>query len=1500
MANFYFTTLQKSKPTKSIRKTAHFNILFKRFVLLLGSFLFSVSGFAQSGTIQFAQANYVVSETDGTVTLEIQRVGGSIGELTVQIQTFDGTATVVDDYAGITSPLGLTWSNGNTSPKTVTLPIKTDTDVEGNENFTMTISATNPDWVGTPSTATVTITDVSPGTIQFGQANYVVSETDGTVTLELQRVGGSIGELTATIQTFDGTATIVDDYAGIPSPLTLTWSNGNTSPKTVTLPIKTDTEVEGDETFTMTIVSANAGTPSTATVTITDVSPGTIQFGQANYVVSETDGTVTLELQRVGGSIGELTATIQTFDGTATIVDDYAGIPSPLTLTWSNGNTSPKTVTLPIKTDTEVEGDETFTMTIVSANAGTPSTATVTITDVSPGTIQFGQANYVVSETDGTVTLELQRVGGSIGELTATIQTFDGTATIVDDYAGIPSPLTLTWSNGNTSPKTVTLPIKTDTEVEGDETFTMTIVSANAGTPSTATVTITDVSPGTIQFGQANYVVSETDGTVTLELQRVGGSIGELTATIQTFDGTATIVDDYAGIPSPLTLTWSNGNTSPKTVTLPIKDDVIPEIDEDFTMTIVSTNPDWVGTPSVATVTILANDGGEICNIAVTADAGPDQTVCGSGAVAISATASGAGMWSGGLGSFANATMTSTTYTPDASELGTMVSLTWTTTDPDGAGPCSEASDIVEISIDEAVDAGLNNQITVCVGDMVDLNTLVSVAGGTFSGPGVGGSNMDTTGLPFGNYQIIYTVNSGNSCPADTAILTVTVKDETVAQTCEVLDIDFCNPGEAPFYNFYWNEMQGVGPGSEFFSQNATHSLNFAEFADGTALIQGTTQSGTCTAELYIVLKDRKNWDTWNADGGDFKPQGCNSGALVKENLRYYVVDGTKSTITTTGGDCLEEGTYIVTQRPDPNNAATPNLGVHVGPGGALFDSDTTAEGLAGWAWMGPKSDERRWHIDFNFHIDCKDNTECGVKEVCDGIDNDLDGDVDEGFDADNDGIPDCEDVEECDGLDNDGDGKIDEGFDSDNDGTPDCDDAEECDGVDNDGDGEIDEGFDSDNDGTPDCDDVEECDGVDNDGDGEIDEGFDSDNDGTPDCDDVEECDGVDNDGDGEIDEGFDSDNDGTPDCDDVEECDGVDNNGDGEIDEGFDSDNDGTPDCDDVEDCDGVDNDGDGEIDEGFDSDNDGTPDCEDVEVCDGVDNNGDGLIDEGFDSDNDGIPDCEDQEECDGVDNDGDGKIDEGFDSDNDGTPDCEDQEECDGIDNDGDGEIDEGLDSDNDGIPDCEDQEECDGVDNDGDGEIDEGFDSDNDGTSDCEDQEECDGIDNDGDGEIDEGFDSDDDGTPDCEDQEECDGVDNDGDGEIDEGFDSDDDGTPDCEDQEECDGVDNDGDGEIDEDLDCNDTDGQGGNIPPVTSLKTFHQPFSNIINIELEAAYDAEVSIEFIDLTGRIVMHPPNKMVKAGKHTLQYQIDALAPEVHLIKAKIGRKVIFKKVFFIK
>ena len=448
------------------------------------------------------------------------------------------------------------------------------------------------------------------------------------------------------------------------------------------------------------------------------------------------------------------------------------------------------------------------------------------------------------------------------------------------------------------------------------------------------------------------------------------------------------------------------------------------------------------------------------------------------------------------------------------------------------------------------------------------------------------------------------------------------------------------------------------------------------------------------------------------------------------------------------------------------------------------------------------------------------------VPEVCDGLDNDCDGDVDESYpDTDGDGIADCleSDVDgdgtadlqdNCPAIPNPGqeDNDLDTVGDAcdpddDNDKSADGQDcapqngaiypgAEEvCDGLDNDCNLVVDEGFyDFDGDGFKDCVDddddadgtidaldcapldptvyplaAELCDGKDNDCNQNVDDGFpDTDGDGIADCvdgdadgdglSDLEDnCPAVVNPGQEDLDgDGLgdacdlDADGDAIPDA--VDNCQGVQNalqldaDQDG-LGDACDGDIDGDEVANEGDNClfvvnaDQADQDGDGVGDACEDDlDGDGSPDAKDCapdnpgvypgadESCDGTDNNCNALIDEGFvDSDWDGLKDCVDG------------------DDDNDGDPDGSDcapidsqvfagaVEACNGVDDDCDLKVDEGLGTQSCGKggcfhegPVCVDgkvqvcdplagiaNEVCDGVDNDCDGLTDEDL-----GTSSC--------------------------------------------------------------------------------------------------------------------------------------------------------------------------------------
>lgn len=89
---------------------------------------------------------------------------------------------------------------------------------------------------------------------------------------------------------------------------------------------------------------------------------------------------------------------------------------------------------------------------------------------------------------------------------------------------------------------------------------------------------------------------------------------------------------------------------------------------------------------------------------------------------------------------------------------------------------------ITTTTLDPPTDAGLDAMISLTEGDSVDLDTLVSVAGGMYSVNGNSiGNVFQTAGLGDTTIVISYIVASMTSCPDDTAHITLTVKADPMS-----------------------------------------------------------------------------------------------------------------------------------------------------------------------------------------------------------------------------------------------------------------------------------------------------------------------------------------------------------------------------------------------------------------------------------------------------------------------------------------------------------------------------------------------------------------------------------------------------------------------------------------------------------------------------------------------------------------------------------------------
>jgi hypothetical protein len=113
------------------------------------------------GSLQFTAATFQAGEGAGNLVATVSRTGGSSGAIGISCVASSqsgNTATAGTDFTAVA--LTLSWADGDTANKSCSVPIVDDALVEGNETFTLTLSApTGGATLGAPATATATIVD---------------------------------------------------------------------------------------------------------------------------------------------------------------------------------------------------------------------------------------------------------------------------------------------------------------------------------------------------------------------------------------------------------------------------------------------------------------------------------------------------------------------------------------------------------------------------------------------------------------------------------------------------------------------------------------------------------------------------------------------------------------------------------------------------------------------------------------------------------------------------------------------------------------------------------------------------------------------------------------------------------------------------------------------------------------------------------------------------------------------------------------------------------------------------------------------------------------------------------------------------------------------------------------------------------------------------------------------------------------------------------------------
>jgi len=408
-----------------------------------------------------------------------------------------------------------------------------------------------------------------PGNIEFTKSNYTIDENAGNLFVTVTRTNGSLGAGFTIFNTSDrpagpGQAVAGTDYR-------------NTSAKPTWPSIK-----------------GNNATPRRITEAL--MGPNNNSFaGFPNAGVLKPSVTEDLNIAIFDNS---------TVEGDR-VLDMNLGLTSEVQITTLGGESIPFGVAL---------GADQASLTIVD-------------NDFNRGVLGFANTEYSVTENGGNATITVVRTNGSTGSVTIDYSISNGTATGGNSVAAGVDYLfrsgRLTFPSGvNTA--TFTIPIVNDSLAEPDETVILSLGNPAGGAstnatilPITATLKIldNDFAPGKMSFNPSSYTVNESDGSVTLTVVRTGGNVGAISVLYRTVEsGLAQAGSDFTPTNNGV-LTWNDGDTAPKTITIPILQDGQPEGTQDFTVVleqgkILATgvvDPLLIGT-STATVNILDSD----------------------------------------------------------------------------------------------------------------------------------------------------------------------------------------------------------------------------------------------------------------------------------------------------------------------------------------------------------------------------------------------------------------------------------------------------------------------------------------------------------------------------------------------------------------------------------------------------------------------------------------------------------------------------------------------------------------------------------------------------------------------------------------------------------------------------------------------------------------------------------------------------------------------------
>ena len=435
------------------------------------------------GQLEVDESTYSVDESAATVSIDVVRVGGSDGRVTVDYATANGSAQTGSDYSSRTGTLE--FLDGETR-KTIVIPILEDSDEETNETFTLSLSNPKPDNIhdyvttvegdangilGAITLATVTIVDNDQNTAPT-ISDVIDQTTDEDVSTN--SIPFTVGDSQTAVGALVVTASSSNTSLVPNTNIVLGGSGANRTVQIIPV-----ADLFGTATITLTVTDAGG-------LTATDSFVLSVNSVNDAPTISDVSNQAT-DLNTPTGAIGFTIGDIETAAGSLMVSassSNTAVVPnSNIALGGSGAN---RTVMLTPATD--ISGHTTITLTVRDEEGRTATETFVLSVGINePPTISAIADRFVVEgNSTGAIGFTIDDTETAVGDLVVTAtssnQTVIPTANIVLGGSGANRTITITSIVDQIGTSTITVTVTDAGGLQASDSFDLT-VTANGLVP---------------------------------------------------------------------------------------------------------------------------------------------------------------------------------------------------------------------------------------------------------------------------------------------------------------------------------------------------------------------------------------------------------------------------------------------------------------------------------------------------------------------------------------------------------------------------------------------------------------------------------------------------------------------------------------------------------------------------------------------------------------------------------------------------------------------------------------------------------------------------------------------------------------------------------------------------------------------------------------------------------------------------------------------------------